>query len=79
LSAIESRAATLEAQVGFLNGRMDRVETKLDMLSEHLTRAEERIAQLPTKEQIVKLGLGFLVCLTAVTAFQEKIRTFLGL
>ena len=79
VSAVESRAATLEAQVSYLSTRMDRVEGKLDTLSDRVTRLEERLAHLPTKEQVVKIALGALAAVTAIIAFQTKIQSFLGL
>lgn len=79
LSAVESRAATLEAQVSYLATRTDRAEGKLDSVSERVTRLEERIAQLPSKEQVVKIGLGVIAAVSAVIAFQGKIQSLLGL
>ena len=71
--------AILEAQNGYLSARVDRAESKLDTLSERVTRAEERIAHLPTKEQVVKIALGVLAALTALLVFQTRLKAFLGL
>ena len=72
--SLEGRLATLETQAGFSASRTDRSEGKIDALSERVTRLEERISHLPTKDWMVKITLGALAFFAAITVFQSKIQ-----
>lgn len=95
LSSLENRIVALEIQAKNLNPRMERAESKLEVLLERLTRAEERMTRFPAKEQMVKLEeriahlptkelmfsivASMMTFIIAVFAFLEKIKAFFGL
>ena len=79
VGALESRSATVAAQVDYLIKRLDRIEVKLDALSERTTRTDERVNHLPSKEQVVKIAIGTVTVLGALVTFQGQIRKILGL
>jgi len=79
VSAVESRAASLEAQVTYLNIRADRLEAKADSFGDRLARLEERVAHLPTKELVVRIAIGAVIALSAILVFADTIRALFGL
>ena len=79
VNALEAQVARLDPKVSHLESRMERSEGKMDNIADRLARLEERVSHLPTKETIVRIALGTLAFLTAVTVLQSKIQALLGL
>lgn len=79
ITTLESQSARLDARLGQVETRLDRADVKLDNVLDRLARLEERVSHLPTKEVVVKMILGGLAVVTAITVFQGKIQALLGL
>lgn len=77
ISALESRAASLEAQVSGLASQMSRAENKLDNISDRLARNEERLNHLPSK-MLLSIGSSVAAIMIFLLVMQEKIRAFFG-
>ena len=78
LSNAENKIAVVETRLGYIESRVEVSGTKTDLLFERLTRLEEKVSHLPTKEQVVKIALGTLATLTAIIVFQSKIQALIG-
>lgn len=79
MRSLETRSAIVETLLDYVEGRVGKAETRNDSIGERLTRLEEKISHLPTKEQVVKIALGTLAMLTAIIVFQAKIQALIGL
>lgn len=79
VTRLETQMGHVQAELGEVKSRLGKVEDRIGRVETGLATLTERVAHLPSKEYMVKIALGTVGFLTAITIFSDKIRAMVGL